>query len=561
MRSRTSLFDKTVLKKNITRFAPAWGLYTLGLLMALLVMAEPDRQAAFAGSISDTMAPMAVVNFVYALVCALLLWGDLYNTRMCNALHALPLRRETWFCTHVLSGVLFSLVPNLVMTLIALVFLPRAWEIPLLWLGCVTMQYLFFFGLAVLCACLVGSRFAMAVVYGILNFLAMIAYWLADSLYVPLLYGVVTNEEAFFLLTPVCWMSQSGWLHVDSYGEDLGYMADLPVYWEFRASWGYGAVCAVLGVALLALALNRYKKRDLEKAGDFMTVTGLEPVFLVVYTLCAGALCHAIGDIFFLSDERYIFLALGVFIGFFTGRMLLQRTVRVFRWKTLGGFALFVAAFALSLVMTRWDPVGISRWIPAPQQVKNVSINAGGAYYYREDGSIWADIDQIEEIQTIHRYAIENSDQRHRDDNAPMLPVNLIYEMKSGRTVIRQYTILRDSEAGDILKRYISSPEYVLGPIWTEAEEVLRIHFPDPGMDLEDPTAIRSLLEAIVADCKAGNMPQSWQYMGDGMVCWLDLETITTNGARRYRSIQFNEDASNTFAWMEARGIDPEKWK
>jgi hypothetical protein len=55
---------------------------------------------------------------VYALVCALTLFGDLFNSRMCNAIHALPLRRESWFCTHALTGLCFSVVPNLVFALL-----------------------------------------------------------------------------------------------------------------------------------------------------------------------------------------------------------------------------------------------------------------------------------------------------------------------------------------------------------------------------------------------------------------------------------------------------------
>ena len=38
------------------------------------------------------------------LLAALVLFGDLDNPRMCNALHALPLRRETWFFSHAAAG-------------------------------------------------------------------------------------------------------------------------------------------------------------------------------------------------------------------------------------------------------------------------------------------------------------------------------------------------------------------------------------------------------------------------------------------------------------------------
>ena len=37
MKSRTSFFNFTVLRKDITRYAPVWGLYAIGLLLFLLI--------------------------------------------------------------------------------------------------------------------------------------------------------------------------------------------------------------------------------------------------------------------------------------------------------------------------------------------------------------------------------------------------------------------------------------------------------------------------------------------------------------------------------------------
>ena len=166
MKSRISFFNATILKKNITRFAPVWGLYSLGLLMVTVIMAD---SAYFAMNLADSIVAFAMINCLYAPLCAILLFGDLYNSRMCNALHAMPMRRETWFFTNVLSGLLFSLVPNGVMALVCLVLVDGLFIIPLLFWVAVTMQFLFFFGTAVLAVFCVGHRFAMAIVYIIIN--------------------------------------------------------------------------------------------------------------------------------------------------------------------------------------------------------------------------------------------------------------------------------------------------------------------------------------------------------------------------------------------------------
>ena len=40
MRSRTSCFNKTVFRKNLLRFAPVWGVYTLCLVVGILILSD-----------------------------------------------------------------------------------------------------------------------------------------------------------------------------------------------------------------------------------------------------------------------------------------------------------------------------------------------------------------------------------------------------------------------------------------------------------------------------------------------------------------------------------------
>ena len=556
MRSRTSLFDKTVLKKNLIRFAPAWGLYSLGLLMMLVTQIEVGRPTNFAANMAYTLESMGVVNLGYALIVGLLLYGDLFNTRMCNALHALPLRRETWFATNLLSGLLFSLIPNGFITLLSMAVAIQGWAVFLLWLAVMTLQYLFFFSVATLCAYITGHRFAMALIYGLVNFFSMIAYWLVTILYVPLLYGVVPRDDFFSFLTPAVRMSQANYLRVDTYAYEMSRLRGSVVF-EIVEGWGYLAICAAVAVGLLSLALRCYRKRDLEKAGDLVTVRGLGPVFLLVYTLCLGAFCHLIFNELFGYDS-YLFLILGFGIGFFTGQMLLKRTIRVFRWKTVGAFALFLAAFGLSFGLTWLDPLGISRYVPDAEYVKNVSINTGGAYYYQEDGTVWNDIRQIDEIRTVHRYAVENGPPA---ENLQRVSVTLIYELKNGKTVTREYRVPIESEAGDILRKYVSSPEYVLGWAFTGDSMVTAIEFPDPYIRVTDPNQIKTFLDAVIADSSAGNLPQEWAYLKDAQVNWITLETVTSEGQRYYRDIRYSELAENLLKWLEENQIEQAKWE
>jgi AraC-like DNA-binding protein len=65
MKSRTSFFNATVLKKDITRFAPVWGLYILFLLVDFLTGARNDQKEILAASLADMMRTMSIVNLIF----------------------------------------------------------------------------------------------------------------------------------------------------------------------------------------------------------------------------------------------------------------------------------------------------------------------------------------------------------------------------------------------------------------------------------------------------------------------------------------------------------------
>lgn len=556
MKSRISFFNGTVFKKNITRFAPVWALYSVFLLMLMILLAIDNDSFWFASNVASSIAPFAICNFFYAATCAELLLGDLYNSRMCNALHAMPLRREEWFATNVLSGIAFSLIPN---TAFAVICLPLAGEllvVPFLWLAAVTLQYLFFFGTAVLASYCVGNRFAMGLVYIIINGFSLIAYWLVETLYTPLMYGVITRENFFYTLSPLVYMVMNGpYVEVEKQG------AYAFARWYFGEGWGYLGICAAIGIVLMGLGLVIYRKRNLECAGDFVTIRALSPVFLLLYTLCGGTCCNAFFTMF-IGDESYFFLLLGFVIGFFTGRMLLDRTVRVFRKRTFLAFGAFIMAFSLSFLMVRLDLLGITRWVPNINRIQSASITTGGSNYYtgRNDFLTLTDKEQIEDVLTIHRYGIEN--RLEGSDGEPDVEVTIAYHMKDGSQRIREYYINHETDVGKLLKRYMSSPEAVLGEVYTEKQPVDIIEVPEADLKITDTKQIDSLLDAMIADAREGNLAQDWNYTNHvEYQFWIEMMYNLPSGLSVYRSVRVSSDARHVVDWLEQHEIYAENWE
>lgn len=579
MKSKISFFNKTAFKKDVTRFTPIWILYIVCMILGVVMLFQDSVNGyIFQRHLCTLPQSMNIINFFYAVIVAQLLFGDLYSSRMCNALHALPLRRESWFGTHVAAGLSFSLVPTLIGMLLAALLnalgdstMPGGWQLPWLNLLAMNLQYLFYFGLAVLCAMLVGNRLAQALIYGIVNFTSVIVYWLVDTLITPLYYGLQTNQEPFLRLAPVAYGSEVKFMDMEYLFDDTPENRIIGAQFTVEAEgWIYIAICAALGIAFVAAALLLYRRRRLEAAGDFMAVRHLEPVFMVAFPLIAAGVAY-----FFTSGMMGIggvaFLIAGLVIGYIAGRMLLERTIRVFSKKNILGFFALAAAFTAAFFLMRSDPLGWVEWIPEAEEISQVKVYTGYYYSYRySDGYRGITLQTPEEIRQalrVHEIALADRSVRERADEqngyketaaldgTVMVTVDTLdeirerdyispqsiileYRMKDGSTHARSYVIDARGEAGEILIPHFSSMEKLFPDSLklpdrnaeTIAARTLQVRVDDGwggNQIIESRELIAQLLEAIEADCAAGRMAQDYDFRSCGdssFTYWIDFD-------------------------------------
>ncbi len=573
MKSRISFFDSAVFQKNLTRFAPVWGLYTVFLLLSiLLIISEPNQ---FSVNLSYTAAGYGVISFAYALICALLLFGDLYNPRLCNALHAMPVRRESLFVTNIASGLAFSIGPTLLALVLSLGLsvstnVENALLSPLMCFAVMNLQFLFFFGTAVLCAFLAGNRFAMALIYGIVNFFSFLMFWLVDTIYTPFLYGLKTLEEPFALLCPVMQM-----LNSDYIDQNPNYAGFVTYTITAGDGWGYLGICAAIGLAFIGLALLLYRRGELECAGDFLAEKAGEPVFLVIYSLVIGCVFHFVWRVF-IGDDTPILLFVGLVIGFFTGQMLLSRTVRVFRLRAMAGCVVLLVAVGISLILTAVDPLGIQTWIPEKHEVKSVSLYQNQSLYDSPGYVIrLEDAEDIETVLQIHDAALNQTTARANSDgwveigpydekvyfeDLRSVSFALEYRLQNGTVVRRYYRLWANTNAGSMLKELFSRVECVLGVQESELEQHVQelTYMQLNEYNIYDRQEMLSLLQAVAADCKAGTMAQSW--------AWRDSDTAenvmniychreTEKGIIYWYEIQVFDYNEHTLRWLEAHNV------
>lgn len=121
MRSKTSYFNPTLFKKNLARFWPLWSgasfigaLFPLYLLALLIHEGRPlldNRLEATSLYYDALIYAVPAVSLVYGALCALAVWGWLYNTRSVGMYHSLPVTRKGIFVTDFLSGMSMMLLP------------------------------------------------------------------------------------------------------------------------------------------------------------------------------------------------------------------------------------------------------------------------------------------------------------------------------------------------------------------------------------------------------------------------------------------------------------------
>lgn len=609
MQSKTSFFNPTLFRKHMTRFAPLWLVYTLCLLLGMVLMyMEGGMVFWFGNRMGEMIRYSSLINLIYAPVVAMLLFGDLYNSRMCYALHAMPMKRSCWYGTNLVTGLVFSLLPTAIfcglsIPLLLHTYVVNGWQIALWTFLGMNLTYLCFFGIAVFSALCVGNRFGMVAMYAILNGGAYVAYFLIDSIYTPMLYGIITPTTLLQNLTPIANLMEAACLELDNYNELLRQAGNHPEniiahYHLLSEGWLTVSIWAIVGTAFLVLGNWMYKGRKLECAGDTMAVKALEPVFQVAISLCAAAFFSIFIDLFigsrFRENWQYLFLGSGLLVGWFAGRMLLERTVRVFRFKNFLGLAALAAVLAGTLAMTHYDVFGIETWKPKAEDVKSVTF---GYSMYRGMSEELTEKSDIEAVLRLQELALE--DRLEEGGSIPFLDgrqvtyeeaderrdeatfryasdIYIDYVMNSGKIISRKYIVWGDEAEADIVNEYLSRWEVVsrasyYGEMAIETAasalgQVGDLYIQVSGSPAKDCTQaeLEELEAAIRADCEARTMTQRtafhtghFEYLAEygewveTRSIWLELVGENSKSG----SFSVFADSENTLAWLEDHGL------
>ena len=583
MRLKVSFCNKTVLRTDITRYAPLWGGYTMMLaLLTLMCIRAPEENPAYAlaGMVrlfSARAGHMVLINGFYALAVVQALWGDLLTPRLCNSLHAMPVTRDGFYGAHLVSGVLFAIVPNvLVYSLAALMVPGEIAAAPLMTLAAGCLQYLFYLGAALVAVQLAGNRMGMVLAYGMLNFFSILVYWFCAQVFTPLTYGTEADVNWMANICPTVVMYRGSYfIPLDHYTETALTSTYFYDGMERGGLWVPAVVCALVGVGLMALAQILYRRRKLESAGDLLAYPGLAPVFLVMNTLMVAAFVHlGVSLMDFEAVSQYFFLPLGLIVGYVSGLMLLRRTTRVFRKRLLLPLAGILVLCALTVCGIYTDVFRVIRRVPKADEVVSVKVEPLNGYNERKPLEV-TDREMIQAILSYHRESLNGWQGQVHDallqktgcwNPGDAWNVRLEYKLENGRSLVRRYALRRDLYSSPEFMKVMSAPELSLGCTEAELREKIdRAEHVIYGMYAQDEdgnyrtvdfTDRTGLCDALMRDAKEGTLLNYsfWDEAYGTSQSVENLGDLSIQGGREddYFYIWFpvNENTAHTLRWL-----------
>ena len=456
MRSRTSLFSAAVYRKNLIRFAPLWGVYLLLwlLMLPMAIVTQADAGRFLLGDLqylvlTKALRIGALCAMLYAAAAAMVFFGWTFSARSVNTFAALPIRREAWCLTNLLSALTVSLAPNAVVAAATWAAAGAAGlpglEVALQAFGLLSLEFLFFYGLAALCAAIVGQLAALPALYLLLNYGAVVLNDVIVTVLSTFVYGMRdSGYMALSRLSPAYYLMQRLDVVVRSEGDGAAYSC------AFHG-WHYLAALGLVGLVLLALSVLLFRGRRMETAGDVIAVRPLRRVLKYVFTTACSLVLGVLAAQSFFGGYNgpgltavVVCLLLGGFLGYFAAEILLKKTFRVFRREWIG-FGAFAVCLLLALALMEFDAFGFERRVPELEQVESVTVSFTGA----SENAVVTDEAHISDLLTLHQSIIQNK--AAQEDLAQMDPsaddtrdwsiLRLVYQLKDGSTLLRRYTI------------------------------------------------------------------------------------------------------------------------
>ncbi len=265
------------------------------------------------------------------------------------------------------------------------------------------------------------------------------------------LIALPTVVDAFFM----------GYMNNFLYGYDgdmglIGYLSPY-AYLATRAAYPFTAapvtllVFAAVSVLLVFAAVAIYKKIKLENEENTIVVPYVAEILVVLLTAIAVSTTMFIARGFLSIDTTVgailtIILATVVFFPIFC--MIADQSFRIFRSRNVKVFIIYAAVMCVVLAVTLFDVTGFEKRVPAPSDVKSVTVVDSNLIRTEVKGI--KDAETIALITDLHKTIADKGEGTDEELNTPIKGqfsemngsiggIEVVYKLNNGKTLKRNY--------------------------------------------------------------------------------------------------------------------------
>ncbi|MCI8371812.1 MAG: hypothetical protein HFI75_05350 [Lachnospiraceae bacterium] len=402
MNAKTSYFNKKIFTHNLIQVLP-FLLLMSGIMAAITLFTishviQQSIQSSFdydhetliimlKNTLCDntSVALVKVLMACYSFFCGVSVFRYLFQKKLCQTIHALPMKRSGLYLTNLLSGLVMLAIPFLFSILALCLYLPikgygAACSVLPLWFLVSIGFCLIFYALSILAVMLTGHLFATPIVYFILNFGIFIGEMLLHSFVSAFFFGMQADYveiSKLSILTPFVHLWQTLRLQNASSLTLASYLSE-----------GLEALVIYALVSLVIFAVCRllYQIRKLEYQGDPIVLKPVQPVFLYIGVILGSIIIAIIlynmsyYNMYAAAYDNYTLTALFIYfmlssvVLYFVINMLLKKTVHVFRSNYKGITVYCCIALSLFLFI-RMDVLGIETKTPEVKELSSICLS------------------------------------------------------------------------------------------------------------------------------------------------------------------------------------------
>lgn len=477
MNSKTSCFNKTIFLKNFRRLWPVWGIWLAALFFLLPFTVYNGlaqfRQGTYSNAIANAMefSQIAPLIFIMSVITAVSVFSYLFHAKSSNMIHAFPISRKELYFTNYVSGILFLMIPPILMYLAAL---PGLLQMNFSFvkdilpgIGFLLAKTFILYTISVFFCILSGHVFA-AILYPIIfNVLYTIIVWLIGcmlSIAVPSLKIATSqyNDTIGVIFSPLICLTTKTASHYSIYFTNNGNPIVSSDYYGEGFLLGY----CIMAAALLIIGYMLYQKRALENAEEMSVFRALRPVTRWLVAVCGGLGSAYIIVLFIYAgsadtelSRKYlpIFLVVFVvfnFVWFMITDMVLKKAFRVFNkrfWREWAVCAISTTVLFGGICVFANNR--IAGYVPENSNVTAAIVNS--QYLIIADtGSEKEEVIRLQEALLdrtgISRHTnqdssadLETTTDSMTESSSDNIDENIQigYKLKNGKTILRSYAV------------------------------------------------------------------------------------------------------------------------